>query len=118
MNVLDQHEKMMAKCGADYFAGCISKHIYHFPSGGGMQALQKAMHYIEKADEMGVGGCRYPMAAGDWINSQNYAELSVEENCYMRQVLHAVLVGHNMLEAKKHLEILMVITKEKDSAIA
>lgn len=103
----EQHWTIMAKCDADYFAGAITKYVHRFIKKNGLQDLEKALHFIEKAEEVGAGDCTYPRAAEEWIYLQHYTELSCLENSLMRLVLHDVLVANDMSLAKRHLQTLI-----------
>lgn len=105
----DQHWTVMAKCGADYFAGCITKYVHRFPNKNGLQDLQKAMHFIDKCLETGSGNVEYPniTSVKNWVCDQRHDKLTALENSYMRLVLHSILCEQNMWEAKKALRNLI-----------
>lgn len=99
----EQHWTIMAECCADYFAGCISKYVHRFPNKNGLQDLEKAMHFIDKAMETGAGHTQYPTPAEEWVSYQHHDALSTLENSYMRLVLFNVLCTHDLPNAKKAL---------------
>jgi hypothetical protein len=49
-----QHWDFMCDTGMHYLLGCASKYVIRFRKKNGMQDLEKAIHYLEKAQEVKI----------------------------------------------------------------
>lgn len=58
-----QHWDMVEDFNLDYFQGQITKYLFRWKSKGGIQDLDKALHYLQKYREIAVQNEQKKMAA-------------------------------------------------------
>lgn len=102
-----QHWDWVCATRMHYLPACASKYVFRHRNKNGLEDLQKALHYIDKAEEVGVMGCFVPTRfAAFWqFASLNDVTLAEAEICWY-------LMEGNWQAAREEVELLCQIISE------